>query len=438
MTSPSAGGVPGGTPAGSPAGQLGLSEMFGDLDGLTANGVFELLARPGGHASPSLTIDALNGPLGERAALESLGSLYGNGSQDLGHPLWMAHMDPPTLRVARAGHLWAATLNQNLLHPDTAPFARDLERWVLDQLAPLWGMSHGLVVPGSTLANLTALWAARDTAGVDTVIASTAAHGSIAKAAQILGLRLEPVPATSEGGWNPRAAADLARRFGRTAVLVPTFGTTALGAIDDVTWLSNDESGRPRWVHVDAAWAGPLVLSHAPDRVVKIFGQGIVDSVSVSGHKWLFQPKESALVMFRQGLDLAPISSTAGYLAAPNLGIQGSRGGNAVLALALTLAAHAPSGLGAIIDHCLGLSNRLVDAIERAQVFELHPGSDCGVTLWRPGSGGDRGRLNEAILRAGVGVSTAEVDGRWWLRCVAANPFAEPETIVQRLAENLG
>ena len=52
------------------------------------------------------------------------------------------------------------------------------------------------------------------------------------------------------------------------------------------------------WIHVDAAWAGPLVLSE--QHKGRLAGIERADSVAVSAHKWLFQPKEAGLVFFRQ------------------------------------------------------------------------------------------------------------------------------------------
>ncbi len=46
---------------------------------------------------------------------------------------------------------WTASCNQNLLHPDSAPVARDLERFVVDWLAPAFGMTGGHMMPGSSV-----------------------------------------------------------------------------------------------------------------------------------------------------------------------------------------------------------------------------------------------------------------------------------------------
>jgi len=77
----------------------------------------------------------------------------------------------------------------------------------------------------------------------------------------------------------------------RTA-LVLTAGTVATGTIDPLIWP--DETA---WVHVDAAWTGPLRLT---DRFAScLAGIEAADSVGFSAHKWLYQPKGSALVLFR-------------------------------------------------------------------------------------------------------------------------------------------
>jgi L-2,4-diaminobutyrate decarboxylase len=80
-------------------------------------------------------------------------------------------MDPPTPWITWATTLWNASLNQNLLHPATSPAARDIEQRVVQWLASFFGMTGGHMTAGSTLANLTALWAARECAGVKEVVA---------------------------------------------------------------------------------------------------------------------------------------------------------------------------------------------------------------------------------------------------------------------------
>lgn len=114
--------------------------------------------------------------LGETRTLEALaGHVLGEAAR-LGSPTSLAHMDPPTPWITWAMALWNASSNQNLLHEATSPFATRAEARVLTWLAPCFGMRGGHFCAGSSVANLTAIWAARDAAGVKRVVASRAAH----------------------------------------------------------------------------------------------------------------------------------------------------------------------------------------------------------------------------------------------------------------------
>ena len=75
----------------------------------------------------------------------------------------------------------------------SAPSARQLEHRVVEWIAPYFAMQGGHFVPGATISNFTALWAAREVAGVTRVICSDRAHLSAKKSADILGLKFEAV-----------------------------------------------------------------------------------------------------------------------------------------------------------------------------------------------------------------------------------------------------
>lgn len=137
--------------------------------------------------------------IGARATLDMLAPSVLGGACRLDAPTAFAHMDPPTPWLTWAMALWNSSLNQNLLHPATAPVARHIEEKVIAWLAPFFGMQGGHMTPGSTMANLTALWSARECAGVAEVVTSGNAHLSIAKAAHLLGLRYRSLPSSLLG-----------------------------------------------------------------------------------------------------------------------------------------------------------------------------------------------------------------------------------------------
>mgnify|MGYP001281382184 FL=1 len=254
--------------------------------------------------------------IGERTTIEKLAPVVFGDAANLGSPNAFAHMDPPTPWITWVTTLWNASLNQNLLHPDVSPKAMLFEKQVIRWLSPLFGMNGGHMTPGSTISNLTALWVARDSMGVKDIVASKAAHLSIQKAANLLGLNLKKINTNAKGEMDLNSIPkDLSR-----SALVLTAGTTITGAIDNLNLEQN-----AAWVHVDAAWAGPLRISNKHGHLLK--GVEHANSVAISGHKWFFQPKESGLILFRDTQSAnRTISANSGYLSSANVGLLGSHG----------------------------------------------------------------------------------------------------------------
>lgn len=359
--------------------------------------------------------------LGEIPVIDLLAPLVLGGARRLGGATAFAHMDPPTPWITWAMSMWNASLNQNLLHPDVAPVARGIEERVTGWLAPFFGMSGGHMTPGSTVSNLTALWAAREIKGISRVVASEAAHISIAKAAHILGLQYQGVPTDELGRLRcDELPVDLSN-----AALVLTAGTTSAGAIDPL-----ETAGNAAWTHIDAAWAGPLRLSDGyRDRLA---GVERADSIAVSAHKWLFQPKESGLVFFRN-TDEAHKAVTFGadYLATGNTGLLGSHGANAVPLLA-TLAAWGRTGVAERIDRAMSQADALHGFLGAEPEVQVFAPNASGVILWKSRSGISA----EDIVRA-LPVGSASIggaDGDAWVRHVAANPDVD----MDRLTHNIG
>jgi glutamate/tyrosine decarboxylase-like PLP-dependent enzyme len=388
---------------------------FSAHDGL--NKALELLASQS-RGSDDLPLTLPESGLGDMRALEMLSSHVLDKAAQLGSPTSLAQMDPPTPWITWAMALWNASLNQNMLHEMTSPFATQAEALVLSWLAPYFGMQGGHFCAGSTIANLTGIWAARDAAGVKTVVTSQAAHLSVEKACRLLRLELVKVAVDQQGRLNCEQLPNL-----EDACLVLTAGTTATGAIDPL-----DLVGAAKWTHVDAAWAGPLRLSRTHSG--RLNGLEAADSVAVSAHKWLFQPKDSALVMFRN-LDIAnaAVSFGGGYLAKPNVGVQGSRSAAAIPLLA-TLLAWGREGVAQRLDHLMQMADSLADAIEKCDRLELWGRPQTAINVFRPVNSSTHRFLQK--LPPGM-LSTCVLDGQTWARSVAANPSVDMDLVVERL-----
>jgi L-2,4-diaminobutyrate decarboxylase len=332
----------------------------------------------------------------------------------LGSPLAFAHMDPPTPDIASRLVGLNAQFNQNLLHPDLSPFATEAERCVIGWLAPAFGMATGHMCSGSTVANLTALWAARE-AGAKRVVASTDAHISVAKAAHILALPFTAVPVDTYGQIDRVAIGDV-----KDAAVVVTAGTTSRGAIDSLTPFD------AAWTHVDAAWAGPLRFTKYADRLA---GIELADSVAISAHKWLFQPKESASILFANPNAQDAISFGGDYLATPNVGVQGSRGAAAIPLLA-TLLAWGQAGLAARIEKSMADAEALANYLAGDDRTELKQPPVTGVLNWRP----KMQPIDRVAQQLGNTSSKTKIDGAFWMRQVAANPNADVLQIWEKIS----
>ena len=363
-----------------------------------------------------------NSGLGELETMELLAPHILGRAARLDRSDALAHMDPPTPWITGVTALGNASVNQNLLHPATSPFALEAEKLVIDWLTPFFGMHGGHLCSGSTLANLTSLWAARDAAGIKRVVASKASHLSIKKAARILGLTYEEIPTNSKGQIDAEQLNNIS-----DACLVLTAGTTATGSIDSLKL-----AGQAKWTHVDAAWTGPLCLS--PSHAHLLEGIEKADSVAVSAHKWFFQPKDSALVMFREPKKAnTAISFGGGYLTSANIGVQGSRGAAAIPLLA-TLIAWGIEGLVERIDRTMSMATKLAEKLSEKEGIALWAMPTTGVTVFRPLTC----RTEELHKRLPEGMfSSCLLDGETWLRSVAANPLADIDEIISTINDEI-
>jgi len=208
------------------------------------------------------------------------------------------------------------------------------------------------------------------------------------------------------------------------ACLVLTAGTTAVGAVDPL-----DLAGAAAWTHVDAAWAGPLRLCERYRE--RLAGMEKADSIAVSAHKWLFQPKESGFVFFRDVVRAnEAISYRGGYLAVPNIGLLGSHGAAAIPLLGM-LMAWGRSGVAEQIETCMAKAACLADAIERSTGFELFAAPETGIVVFRPQALDSFDSLSKRLLPATASVT--HIKDASWFRCVPANPAVQIDRVLEKI-----
>jgi len=227
---------------------------------------------------------------------------------------------------------WLATAwDQNTgLHAVT-PATAELERISLRWLVELFGLpagTGGAFVTGATVANFTALAAARhavlERAGWDveanglfgappiTVVVGEEAHPTLTKSLGLLGLgrtRVVTVPVDAQG----RMRADALPRLSGPAIVCAQAGNVNTGAFDPLAEIVAWARKGGAWVHVDGAFGLWAALS--PARAGLLAGVTDADSWATDAHKWLNVPYDCGLAFVREPEALrAAMAIRAAYL----------------------------------------------------------------------------------------------------------------------------
>jgi tyrosine decarboxylase/aspartate 1-decarboxylase len=250
-------------------------------------------------------------------------------------------------------------LEANLGDAGLFPGTRDLEREAVRCLGALLGNPEapGFIVSGGTEANLTALWVARNRAGIreGEIIASESIHFSIEKAADLLRLRLRKAPLREDHRVDVEAIRE---RIGeQTVALVGVAGSTEYGTVDEIPALSEMAVEAGIHLHVDAAFGG-FVLPFLPELNLGEwpfdFSLSGVSSITIDPHKMGLAPLGCGGILFREESLLKPIETQAPYLTERRqYTITGTRGGYPAAAVFTALKALGREGYRSIVRECM-------------------------------------------------------------------------------------
>jgi glutamate/tyrosine decarboxylase-like PLP-dependent enzyme len=285
------------------------------------------------------------------------------------HPSYAGQMLKPPHPAAVAGYLAAMLVNPNNHALDGGKVTSELEKEVVAQLATMFGFgSHlGHLTSSGTIANLEALYVARETHPGLGIAYSEEAHYTHSRMCGLLGVTGTAVPADGAGRIDTGALDELLSG-GQIGTVVATAGTTGLGAIDPVHEVLAVARRHGVRVHVDAAYGGFFTLlagaegrtglDPAPWRAI-----ASCDSVVVDPHKHGLQPYGCGAVLFADPAvgrfyahDSPYTYFTSTELHLGEISLECSRAGAAAAALWLTfqLLPPRPGGLGQVLAACRG------------------------------------------------------------------------------------
>jgi glutamate/tyrosine decarboxylase-like PLP-dependent enzyme len=190
----------------------------------------------------------------------------------------------------------------------------EVELIVLDWFKQFLGYpatAHGILTSGGSEATLTALVVARERLSFDeraraVLYMTEHRHWSADRAARVIGLRPEQVhalPAADDFRLGPQELEKAVARD-RAAGLLPwavvaNAGATNTGTIDPLGALADVCAAERLWLHVDAAYGWPAVLTEEGREALA--GIGRADSLTLDPHKWFGQTFEAGCVLVRDG-----------------------------------------------------------------------------------------------------------------------------------------
>jgi len=323
-------------------------------------------------------------------------------------------------------------LNQNTVKVETSKAFTPLERQVLAILHRLiYGFGDpfysrfihdsrsalGVFCSGGTVANITALWLARnqlcspdgefrgianegmfkalkhlDCEGL-AILVSRRAHYSLAKAADVLGLGRDNLVLVDTDDNNRvdmrslrNACSQVENENKRVLALVGIAGTTETGTVDPLEEMADLAQEIGCHFHVDAAWGGPTLFSDT--NRWRMRGIERADSVTIDAHKQLYVHMGVGMVLFKDPQAVSAIEHHAAYILRPgskDLGthtLEGSRPGKAMLVHA-GLNIIGRRGYELLIDQGIERAQHFADMVSAHPDFELITAPELNILTYR-------------------------------------------------------
>ena len=265
----------------------------------------------GTGARAALALAVPEEPMADDALFDHLRALAFDWAAYCGHPRFMAYITGAGTVPGAAADLLAA-LNMNLGGWRLSPGATEIERCLIRWLVSTFGLpsgAGGLLVSGGAMANFTALKAARDRQlGRRCAAPACGSAGPRRRLRQQRGPRHDrPAPWTCSASAPTRSVRipvddDFRLRMDALREAVRADQEDGVGppwwSPRPGPWRRAPSTRSPRspscarseglWMHVDAAYGGPAVISDALRPLLR--GIERADSVAFDPHKWMYTP----------------------------------------------------------------------------------------------------------------------------------------------------
>ena len=388
------------------------------------------------------------------------------------HPRYMGHQISPAAPLAALASLVDGLLNNGMGVYEMGAAGTAIERLVVKTIAQKMGFDEaadGVLTSGGTLANLTALLAARSVKAPASVwqdgqreklalLVSEEAHYCVDRAVRIMGwgeAGIIKVPSDKQY----RMRTDLlegclqqARAEGKTVIaVVGSACSTSTGSFDNLEAIADFSEKHGLWFHVDGAHSGALCFSEQHRAILA--GIERADSVVMDFHKMLLTPAVATALIFRNGQhSYRTFSQKAQYLWERetdeewhNLAKRTFECTKLMMGLkAYTLLrTYGPELWKQYLDRVMELGRQFAALARKTEGFELAIEPQCNIVCFRFRPAGVAGEaldaLNEHIRQALLEegrfyIVKTNLRGNTYLRVTLSNPFTTETEILELFA----
>ncbi len=250
------------------------------------------------------------------------------------HPHYIGHQVSPTAPITALSGTISSLLNNGMAVYEMGMAPSAIERVITDILCKQIGYdtnSRGFLTSGGTLANLTALLAARK-AVLDHdvwheghskplgIMVSSEAHYCVDRAARIMGLGdqgIVKIPVTDAYAMDVSkleiCLEESAAKGIEIFAVIGSAPSTATGVYDDLQRIGEFAKAHNLWFHVDGAHGGAAIFSGKYSHTVAGIDQA--DSVVIDGHKMMMMPTITTALLMKDGTNASTtFSQKADYL----------------------------------------------------------------------------------------------------------------------------
>lgn len=322
------------------------------------------------------------------------------------HPRYVAQMvkDPSIPTVL--GYIAFMLSNPNNHAYEGGPVTTEMEMEVVDLMLRMTGLQGGWghLSSGGSLANMEALWAARDFYKEGHVYFSEVSHYSWKRICQILAIKdYKEIPADNNFRMNTDILESELKK-NKAMLVMANLGSTGTGSIDNIEALLELRKKYNFHLHVDAAYGGfvksvilnesfnvlpyskeKMNLSEYTYRQLSLLREA--DSITVDPHKHGLISYGAGAVLYKNEELRRVLLNTAPYTYhkqdKPNIGtfsLEGSRPGAMAAACYLTYKVLPPvqPGMGELIINSLSASRKFYELVENSASLKNlnHPDLD--------------------------------------------------------------